>query len=247
MRSEVLQTLRRVNDSFYQTFGEQFADTRQRLQPGVMRALASVPAQSNMLDLGCGNAELARYLFEQGHTGRYLGVDSSAILLARAAAAISHDRASFLHFDLNQPDWSTHVAREFAGQAGFDRILCFAVLHHIPGKDARIGLLNAVHRLLAAEGEVHLSVWDFLSSERLRDRIVPWEELELTAGEVDAGDYLLDWRRGGSGLRYVHHFTKDELAELAEENSFEVIETYHSDGENGRLGFYQVWQAARSS
>ncbi|MFN8427257.1 MAG: hypothetical protein U0X87_13510 [Anaerolineales bacterium] len=37
----------------------------------------------------------------------------------------------------------------------------------------------------------------------------------VEASEVDEGDYLLDWRSGGEGLRYVHHFTEAELGKLA--------------------------------
>ncbi len=59
---------------------------------------------------------------------------------------------------------------------------------------------------------------------------------------MDPGDYLLDWRRGGEGLRYVHHFSPEELAELAAETGFRVLETFWSDGEGGNLGLYQVWE-----
>jgi hypothetical protein len=43
-------------------------------------------------------------------------------------------------------------------------------------------------------------------------------------------------------LRYVHHFSETELEQLAEAAGFEVIESFLSDGENNRLGLYQVWQ-----
>jgi len=60
---------------------------------------------------------------------------------------------------------------------------------------------------------------------------------------VDAGDYLLDWRSGGEGLRYVHHFGEAELRELAATTGFQVKEVFYSDGETGNLGLYQVWEA----
>jgi SAM-dependent methyltransferase len=244
MRSDVLQTLRRVNDSFYQTFGEPFAETRQRLQPGVLRALERLGDEASVLDLGCGNGGVARHLLEQGQLGSYLGVDNSPILLAQAASTVDDPRVSFLEVDLMEPEWEVQMADNPFGQARFDRVLCFAVLHHIPGREARLALLRPVRRLLETQGQLHLSTWDFLSSPRLQTRVVPWEELGLTAEDVDPGDYLLDWRRGGTGLRYVHHFTQDELQGLARETDFEVLETYSSDGENGRLGVYQAWRAA---
>jgi hypothetical protein len=62
------------------------------------------------------------------------------------------------------------------------------------------------------------------------------------AEEVDEGDYLLDWRAGGSGLRYVHHFSEAELKALAAASGFRVMETFHSDGRDHRLGLYQIWE-----
>jgi hypothetical protein len=60
--------------------------------------------------------------------------------------------------------------------------------------------------------------------------------------EVDPNDYLLDWRSGGEGLRYVHHFDEKELEELAAASNFQVSDTFYSDGEGGKLGLYQVWK-----
>ena len=55
-------------------------------------------------------------------------------------------------------------------------------------------------------------------------------------------EYLLDWRSGGYGFRYVHHFQEDELSQVAEEHGFRVKETFYSDGEGGRLSLYQIWE-----
>jgi hypothetical protein len=64
----------------------------------------------------------------------------------------------------------------------------------------------------------------------------------LAEEEVDEGDYLLDWRSGGAGLRYVHHFSEGELAALAESSGFEIVDTFYSDGKEGNLSIYQVWR-----
>jgi hypothetical protein len=64
----------------------------------------------------------------------------------------------------------------------------------------------------------------------------------ITPEQVDSGDYLLDWRQGGYGLRYVHHFDQAELGELAQRTGFRILETFNSDGNGGRLSLYQVWQ-----
>ncbi len=111
----------------------------------------------------------------------------------------------------------------------------------IIASDLRLQLLRAVRALLAPQGRFILSNWQFLNSDKLRARLQPWTRIGLTEEDVDAGDYLLDWRRGGEGLRYAHQFSEAELAALAAECDFDILETFHSDGEGGRLGLYQVW------
>jgi hypothetical protein len=51
----------------------------------------------------------------------------------------------------------------------------------------------------------------------------------------------LDWRSGGEGLRYAHHFTAEELFGLADQVRMRVIDSFISDGDGGNLGLYQVW------
>ena len=73
-------------------------------------------------------------------------------------------------------------------------------------------------------------------------RLFPGEKIGIKESDVDPGDFLLDWRRGGFGLRYVHHFSEDELNMLAAESGFRVVESFHSDGITGDLGLYQIWE-----
>jgi hypothetical protein len=82
-----------------------------------------------------------------------------------------------------------------------------------------------------------------LNSSRWRERVQPWERIEMSAAEVEPGDALLDWRSGGFGLRYVHLFSEEELAWLAQKTGYTVIDTFFSDGEGGKLGLYQIWRA----
>jgi hypothetical protein len=100
----------------------------------------------------------------------------------------------------------------------------------------------AVHEILPPDGHFILSNWQFLNSPRLRRRVQEWSAAGLTELDVDQNDYLLDWRSGGTGLRYVHHFSENELAVLAESTGFENIETFYSDGKEGNLAVYQVWK-----
>ena len=238
MEPAIAQRLITLNHQFYQTFARPFSATRQRLQPGVLRILKRLPREADILDLGCGNGELWHVLGNAGFQGRYVGLDFSPALLEIAA---SHPQlpgqAKFLIADLAEPEWDAHLP-----PAAFDFILAFAVLHHLPGSDLHQRLLAKIRSRLAPGGTFILSAWQFLNSPRLAARLQPWERIGLAADQVEPGDYLLDWRQGGSGLRYVHQFDSDELHSLARASGFTIIEEFQSDGENGRLGLYQVWQ-----
>jgi 2-polyprenyl-3-methyl-5-hydroxy-6-metoxy-1,4-benzoquinol methylase len=143
--------------------------------------------------------------------------------------------------DLTRP---REIAELFLVNGNWDVVTAFAVLHHIPSAELRLDLLRVVYRLLKTDGMFVHSNWQFLNSERLKTRIQPWETISLAGSDVEMGDYLLDWRSGGQGLRYVHHFTEQELADHASSAGFNVVKTFYSDGEGGRLGLYQVWRPA---
>lgn len=227
-----------LNRRFYQNFAPQFSKTRQRLQPGVQRILQTVPSSANIIEAGCGNGELARALVRRGHEGIYVGIDFSEELLAEARKMPANGmQVHFIQADLSEAGWEARLPVK-----RFDFALAFAVLHHIPGVELRRQLLHVIHALLVPGGRLIHSEWQFLNSPRLVSRIQPWAKAGLSAGEVDPGDYLLDWRRGGTGFRYVHLFSVDELDELAAETGFEILETFYSDGETGNLGLYQVWK-----
>jgi tRNA (uracil-5-)-methyltransferase TRM9 len=231
-----LSRLLDLNRQFYQTFAIPFSATRSHLQPGVLRILEQINSSDSLLDLGCGNGELARHLARNGYTGIYTGLDFSSVLLEQAAAG-QPPHFRFLQVDLSSPTWDASLAG-----CRPDIILAFAVLHHLPGMDLHLQVLRKVRTLLTPGGRFIHSEWQFLNSPRLKARVQAWETIGISQHEVDPGDYLLDWRQGGQGLRYAHHFSKPELIELASQTGFEIIESFLSDGENGRLGLYQVWK-----
>ncbi len=254
MDTSTIQKIIEINREFYQTFAQPFAATRQRLQPGVRRILATIEPSLSILDIGCGNGEVARVLLKEGFTGRYVGIDFSSNLLTTATVNSANlyyanskqqaeelideqtGRGVFLQADLSDQNWDKLIPTRT-----FDIIFCFAALHHIPGEALRLQTVSKIKKLLEPGGVFWHSEWQFMNSERLRARIQPWEKVSLDQYQVDPGDYLLDWRQGGTGYRYVHHFELAELNTLAELSGFSVCETFYSDGRENRLALYQKW------
>src|SRR5262245_24358551 len=241
MNSSIAARLIELNKDFYTRFGDSFSATRHRLQPGVWRVLQMLKGDESILDLGSGNGELARELAKRGHFGSYLGVDFSLPLLQDADPQPEGSHTRFIEVDLTKLSEASNL---LPVSGPWSLITAFAVLHHIPSQELRLNILKTVHKLLKPDGKFILSNWQFLNSEKLKRRIQPWKAAGVSGSDVDAGDYLLDWRDGGVGLRYVHHFSEEELHQLAAASGFHVSDTFYSDGNEGRLGLSQVWEYA---
>jgi ubiquinone/menaquinone biosynthesis C-methylase UbiE len=113
----------------------------------VRDAVGATPGES-ILDVGCGPGfYCAELLDEVGSSGKVVGVDGSAAMLALAARRCAgHDNADFREADAV----SLPVDDE-----SFDAALCVQVLEYVP--DAGAGLAE-IHRALRPGGRV--VVWD---------------------------------------------------------------------------------------
>jgi tRNA (uracil-5-)-methyltransferase TRM9 len=246
MNGKTVKILLDLNREFYQTFASNFSATRMRLHPGVKQILKTIPSNVNILDLGCGNGKLAQTLAEDGYRGKYFGVDFSPKLLGIACKGLeNYDNYQFIQGDLSSHDWDEKVYGQVDDRmvgTKLQVVFSFATFHHLPGNELHLRTLQKIRALLTQDGKLFHSTWQFLNSERLRKRIQPWAKANLASEDVDPGDYLLDWRQGGLGLRYVHYFSLEELNSLADQTGFVVEDSYFSDGEGENLGLYQVWK-----
>lgn len=232
-----------INREFYDQFASSFSATRHRVQPGVHKLIPRMMTGEAILDVGCGNGTLTRALAGKGYRGNYLGIDMSQDLLVSAEKLFeTPDQGTFrfLPVDLAKTDWHKNLPEQ-----PFEWLVSFAVLHHLPGEELRRQTVRAFASLVANNSFVAVSVWQWQNSSRLRKRVLPWSTVDLEQEALDKGDVLLDWRAGETtGLRYVHTFSQDELTNLAKSAGFKMIENFYSDGKEGNLALYQIWQSA---
>lgn len=246
MDTQTTAELLEINRRFYTEFGDAFAATRHRIQPGVRKVLDTIPIEGafDWLDLGCGSGELGKIWAQQGRSGSYTGLDFSGPLLREAekmTAGLSNENLTlrYLSADLMDPVWP-----ETLQEQKFDGVLAFASLHHIPGHENHLRIFRQVRDLLKPGGRFIFSVWQFQNSPKLMQRVQPWEQAGLQPEQLESGDTLLDWRHAlpenkeKTGLRYVHLFTASELLDLAEECGFAFVNSFYSDGAEGNLGLY---------
>jgi SAM-dependent methyltransferase len=240
MNTITAATLAELNRSFYAGFADDFDRTRQSWPPGFHLILPHLLPAANVLDLGCGNGRLLAFLATQGWQGAYVGVDSSQRLLTIAegmARGAPEVQPSFVLADLLSPDWS---APYYA--CHFEAIVALAVLHHMPGRGNRARFLDHCAALLPPGGRLALSTWQFMSTPRLRARVLPWETIGLGNEDVESGDYLLAWGEGAAGRRYCAFIGQEELAALAAGAGLEPMASFRSDGREGDLNLYGVYR-----
>ena len=238
MDEETIERLLTLNREFYATFARPFAGSRPVSDPALMCILPYIPQRARVLDVGCGNGRLATLLDRERPGVTYLGVDAAPELveLARVQAGqITTIAAEFRVADVARPGWGGALPG-----APFDCAVALAVLHHIPGFDLRVGALREIASMLKPDGRLILSTWQFLGSARLRRKIVDWAETDIPEKSLEPGDYLLDWKREGRGLRYCHLVDETEVERLAAGSGFCVCETFHAGGREGNLSLFVI-------
>ena len=217
-----------LNRDFYNTFAEDFSESRETINEGIKRSLASLDL-SRVIDVGCGDGRVSRLLPSPSF---YVGADFSQKLIGRSAKSSTSPNSidigllSFVLADLSSP-------LPFAPKS-FSAVVCYAALHHLPD---RLSPLISMANLLKPNGRMVISVWQFAHLERFRKKIVE---------DFGNGDYLLTWERGGHGVRYVHQVTEEEIKRLAHEASLSIEEIYYADGKTDDLSLYAILKHAVS-
>ena len=239
MHEEITERLLALNRAFYATFARPFAASRPTSDPALVCILPHIPQRASVLDVGCGNGRLALLLDRERPGATYLGVDAvpELVELARAQAdQLTTIAAEFCVADVTRPGWGGGLPG-----APFDCAIALAVLHHIPGFHLRARVLREIAGLLKPDGCMIISTWQFLGSARMRRKIVDWTEVSIAEESLEPGDYLLDWKREGRGLRYCHLVDEAEVERLAAESGFCLRETFRAGGREGDLSLFAVF------
>lgn len=225
MDEATVQYLNALNREFYRITANEFDATRGQPWPGWERLLPLLPSPLSVLDVGCGNGRFGVFLSQHVEVLAYHGIDNNAVLLAHARQ--------------NLPVgvfWEMDIVEQPPQTGAYDLVALFGVMHHVPGAQRRQQLLRQLAERVAPGGLLAFACWRFYEFERFRQRIVPWPDTV----QVEAHDYLLDWRRGERALRYCHYVDDDEHAALVEASGLEEIATYRADGFSGTVNRYSI-------
>jgi tRNA (uracil-5-)-methyltransferase TRM9 len=247
MRAEVQDRLLALNTAFYATVANDFDQTRMAVSVGMAQVAARcapilAKEGCTMIDVGCGNGRFAWALDRAGVVADYIGVDNESQLLARActhADALLHVQTAFVQADLANAAW----VNQLPPKRRFDLIVCLATLQHFPAYARRRRLVAEMAGLLAPQGLLVISGWQFLGVARFRHKQIAWETLDLHDDDVEPGDALLPWQQGHHAVRFVHQIDLPEMNRLAADAGLTVAESWRADGKEGDLNLFAFLKA----
>lgn len=195
----------------YDTIARGFDLTRNHKWEEFDTFLKYIKKGDRVLDLGCGNGRLNKFLEEESKV-EYLGIDNSNELLK--AAKKNNPKAKFKKGDLleiPEKDQSSDI------------IACIAAFHHIPTKKLRNKALEEMRRVLKKDGILIITVWNLFQKKYKKYIWKSRIRSLLSFGKEEARGTLIPWSDSGIN-RYYYAFKPKELRKLLEQAKFKILE-----------------------
>jgi tRNA (uracil-5-)-methyltransferase TRM9 len=220
MKKEVIQKLNNINKAFYKKVSEDFDDSRQYYWTGWEKLVPYLKDDMKILDIGCGNGRFYEFIKSKGFNVEYTGADVSVELLNLAKER--YPAASWKELD---------IVENYAELTGnYDLIVAFGVFHHIPSFELRKSIAD---HLVNTGKTVVISFWQFPKLKNLMNRQAKFNDFGIENSQIEKGDYLLDWQRGGEAVRFCHHVDETEVMKLLPN-----AEIFYADGKNQETNLY---------
>jgi tRNA (uracil-5-)-methyltransferase TRM9 len=230
--------------NLYKNLAKDFAESRPVIQPGWQELNTfNLPPKFKVLDVGCANGRLYPFLqlyfpdrFE------YVGIDNSPELLALGQAE-EYSQAKYFEFDLTEP--IARLEKLLKGEK-FDLITVYATMHHIPKFEHRLKIMESLPKLLNPGGLMHVSFWQFGEFSRYHRKIGFTPDLVgMAATDMEPGDYIMSWDRGGRAYRFCHWARSEEIEKYnvaIKSQGLELVKTYRADGRENNQNLYYLWE-----
>lgn len=250
MDIQTVKKLNQLNKDFYMTIAVSFSDSRQFYWQGwhklvkYFNQLNRLKEQLTVLDLGCGNARFGQFLFEKIDPDiKYIGLDNSQKLLNLAQEKLSSNlqNSKLQHLDLVDSLIKDNLTNQISS-FNPNIITLFGVLHHIPSKSLRKKLIEQLASILPKGGLLIFTVWRFMDEDRLKQKTVDPQVIDLDQNFLEKNDYILDWRRDIYAYRYCHLTDPKEVVELLKDANLEIIDQLQADGKSQNLNTYYICQ-----
>ena len=225
-KAEIRQILN-LNEKFYQSVSKDFSNSRKypwkgwdrvvkefkdRMEKG--RELSTV----KIMDLGCGNARFYDFIISKIENVEYTGVDINNDLLLEAERKHKKKMNNRNKFNLIKKDIFTNISKL---RGKYDLVTAFGLTHHIPDDKFRSLWYLKLPSLVAKNGLLVLTFWNFSKSK---------------------GDFLIGW--GNENVaRYCHNYSNKEIKDIVSSLNSKgliLLSDFKSDNENRYLVFGRI-------
>lgn len=248
MDEHIIRQLNEVNQKFYKKSARDFSDSRAFYWHGWREIL---PYLENMLgeketlrvlDVGCGNGRFGSFLVDNlpSIEIQYTGMDNNDTLLTIAQHKLKHTHldTTFIKTDIVEDLLSDQFFKDTKEK--YDIIVLFGVLHHIPSYKLRKKLITTLSKLVSDNGLFVFTLWRFADDDQLEKRLVGYDKAGINEKDIDSNDYLISWERETTSFRYGHYTDESEEDKLITASGLHLLESFESDGREGRGNKYLV-------
>ena len=186
----------------YNKIAKNFSDTRYSVWNSVTKFLNSIPKNSLVIEVGCGNGKnmLLR------NDLKFFGCDVSSEFVK-----ICNEKG------LNVIE-ANNLCLPYSDNS-FDFCLSVAVIHHLSTDDNRLNAIKELVRITKSKGKIFIEVWAFEQEEdqkfncKKQDLLVPFKD-RITGENI--------------GNRYYHLFKKGELERIINNiNNISIIDSFY--------------------
>jgi len=210
----VRHRLQQWTSDFYRHHAASFDESRSGSWDSWDTVLGQLGLFESLLDVGCGNGRFASFLDAHRVSVSYLGIDGEPAFIH--AANTRHPQHSFFLQDLYEP---------FTVDP-FDVVVCFGVMHHIPGASERLAFLHRLAATVNSGGSLALSFWQPRLLKNFDAKVSPVHDTK----DLEENDFLLGWKGGFEHVRYCHHFDDAEVEDLCIASGLHVKHHFQGSG-----------------
>ena len=175
---------------------------------------------AKILDVGCGNGNIARGIGSLGYEVTGIDFSEDAIKYAKAKNTLQN-----VHFKVCS-------AEEVESDENFDAVICSEVLEHLHQPEILVTQLNAILRkgaLLIATVPNGVGPRELLITRPVQKMSNTWMGKVITTSKRAMGYNNTTIQSMSGDLTHVQFFTKSDICGLLQENGFELVEFGHSN------------------
>jgi SAM-dependent methyltransferase len=223
MDKKTAKILNQINKEFYLKTQEYFNKSRQFYWAGWEKLLPYLHQARSLkvLDVGCGNGRLGKFLIARGRKIEYVGIDNNKYLLKMAKKALP--KARLIKQDILKP-WPVDEKQ--------DLVAIMGVMHHLALDQDREKVLKWAYEIIKPGGVVFVSFWLFNLSKQFKRLKSDWSKVNIDKNKLGKNDYLLSWSAGVKTNRYCHLYNTQEINKLVKSAKLQIVDDYLEDTSN---------------